>query len=259
MSKTILYSTFVLMLSVIYLATVEAADKTLILHLPFDEGSGKKAADKSSYGHHAELIANYKWVPGKFGKAVEIANKQSADNIKTKEANTLKIEGEITKMAWVKVTKWTGNLMTVIGKNNHNGGEHSSYGFGLTGQGAGIQAFFGTGKSRPTLNKAVKLEAGKWMHVAASYDGVAMKGYIDGKLAAEQKEKFSFKGINDAPVRIGCAKDRARYHFHGAIDEVVIYSRALNEKEIQGVMKGSLLAPVTPKEKLSLTWGKIKN
>ena len=149
--------------------------------------------------------------------------------------------------------------MTVIGKNNHNGGEHSSYGFGLTGQGAGIQAFFGTGKNRPTLNKAVKLEAGKWMHVAASYDGVAMKGYIDGKLAAEQKEKFSFKGINDAPVRIGCAKDRARYHFHGAIDEVVIYSRALNEKEIQGVMKGSLLAPVTPKEKLSLTWGKIKN
>ena len=79
------------MLSVIYLATVEAADKTLILHLPFDEGSGKKAADKSSYGHHAELIANYKWVPGKFGKAVEIANKQSADNIKTKAANTLKI------------------------------------------------------------------------------------------------------------------------------------------------------------------------
>ena len=54
-------------------------------------------------------------------------------------------------------------------------------------------------------------------------------------------------------------KDRARYHFHGAIDEVVIYSRALNEKEIQGVMKGSLLAPVTPKEKLSLTWGKIKD
>ena len=96
MSKTILYFTFGLILSVICLATVEAADKTLILHLPFDEGSGKKAADKSSYGHHAELIANYKWVTGKYGKAVEIANKQSADNIKTKAANTLKIEGKIT-------------------------------------------------------------------------------------------------------------------------------------------------------------------
>ena len=66
--------------------------------MPFDEGSGKKAADKSSYGHHAELIANYKWVTGEFGKAVENANKQSADNIKTKEANILKIEGKSYQM-----------------------------------------------------------------------------------------------------------------------------------------------------------------
>ena len=96
------------------------------------------------------------------------------------------------------------------------------------------------------------------MHVAASYGGVAMKGYIDGKLAAEQKEKFSFKGINGVPVRIGCAKDRARCHFHGAIDEVVIYSRALNEKAIQGVMKGSLSAPSHSKRKTIIDMAKSK-
>ena len=98
--------------------------------------------------------------------------------------------------------------MTVIGKNNHNGGEHTSYSFGLTEQRAGIQAFFGTGGSRPTLNQPVKLERNKWLHIAVTYDGTAIKSYLTGSLIAVKKEKFDFKGINDASVRIGCAKDR---------------------------------------------------
>ena len=77
MSKTILYSILVLILSVICLVSSKAADKTLILYLPFDEGSGKKAEDKSQYGHHAEPINNYKWVTGKFEKAVEISGEHA--------------------------------------------------------------------------------------------------------------------------------------------------------------------------------------
>lgn len=258
MSKTILYSILVLILSIICLVSSKAADKTLILYLPFDEGSGKKAEDKSQYGHHAELIKNYKWVDGKFEKAVEISGEQDTDIVKTKEADTLKIEGEITKMAWVKVTDWTGEgHMQIIGKNNHNGGELSSYGLALKGDGSAIQAFFGTGNSRPTLQIAAKLEKGKWIHIAASYDGKAMKAYLNGAFVDEQAEEFKFKGTNDSPVRIGCSKDRAKYAFHGAIDEVVIFSRALTEKEIQEIMKGGLLA-VSPRDKLALTWGGIK-
>ena len=78
----------------------------------------------------------------------------------------------------------------------------------LTGERAGIQAFFGTGGSRPTLNQPVKLERNKWLHIAVTYDGTAIKSYLTGSLIAVKKEKFDFKGINDASVRIGCAKDR---------------------------------------------------
>ena len=250
----------ILLLSVISIGSLEtiAGDKSLILYLPFDEGSGKKTEDKSQYGHHAKLINNCKWVNGKFGKAVEISGKEDTEIVKTGEADTLKIKGEITKMAWVNVIAWTGNLMTVIGKNNHNGGEHSSYGFGLTGQGEGIQAFFGTGDARPTLNMPAALEKGKWLHIAVSYDGKEMKAYLNGKEVGKKADGFKFTGTNDAPVRIGCAKDRGRYVFHGAIDEVVIYSRALTTKEIKDVMEGGLQA-VSAREKLALTWGEIKS
>ena len=242
-----------LTLSIICFVSLEATDKTLILYLPFDEVSGKKAEDKSQYGHHATLIKSYKWVAGKFEKAVEISGEPDAEIIKTKEADTLKIEGEITKMAWVKVTDWTGQgYMQIIGKNNHNGGEHTSYGPALKGDGSAIQAFFGTGNSRPTLQIATKLEKGTWIHTAASYDGKAMKAYLNGAFVDEKAEKFKFKGTNDSSVRIGCSKDRANYVFHGAIDEVVIFSRALTEKEIQVVMKGSLQA-VSVRDKLAMT------
>lgn len=46
------------------------------------------------------------------------------------------------------------------------------------------------------------------MHIAASCDGKAMKAYLDHVLVVEQGEKFNFKGINDGPIRIGCAKVR---------------------------------------------------
>ena len=216
-----------------------------------------KTADQSEYKHDAELI-DAKWTDGKYGKAVDINGKESTDFVITKEAATLKIAGQISKMAWVKAREWTGKLMTVIGKNNHNGGEHTSYGFGLTGQGAGIQAFFGTGGSRPTLNQPVKLDKNKWLHIAVTYDGTAIKSYLNGSLIAEKKEKFDFKGINDAPVRIGCAKDRPQYVFNGAIDEAVVFSRALTEKEIKEVMAGGFLA-ASPADKLTLTWAEVKS
>ena len=89
MSRTVLYSVLVLILSIICLVGSEAAtqDETLILYLPFDEGLGKKAEDKSQYGHHAQLINNYKWVDGKFGKAVEISGEEDTDVVKTNEAD----------------------------------------------------------------------------------------------------------------------------------------------------------------------------
>ncbi len=68
---------------------------------------------------------------------------------------------------------------------------------------------------------------------------------------AEGTLAFDFQGTNTSEVRIGSAKDRPEYMFHGAIDEVKIYNRALSGTEIAEAMAGT--SGVEPLEKLATT------
>ena len=119
--------------------------------------------------------------------------------------------------------------------------------------------FLGTGNSRPTLNKPHAMDAKKWLHVVGTYDGATMKIYVDGEVAAEQDQKFDFKGTNDQDLRIGCSKDRPQYTFeNGSIDEAAVWRRALSEDEIQEIANEGFLA-VSPLDKTATTWGSLKS
>lgn len=245
--------TLMLLFSTAFEAAI--ADKTLILYLPFDEGGGKKAKDQSQYSHDAEIIANIKWVDGKFGKAISIIA-EGADCVNIPHADTLKVEGEITMMAWLQSAGWAGDGDQWIDKNCHNGGEKNCYGIGVFG-GSQILLMLGATDSRKDLGVKIVPKVNAWEHVAATYDGQTMKMYLNGDKVGEKAEKFKFAGTNNLPLRIGCAKDRARYTFNGAIDEVVIFSRALDAAEIKAIMNSGLLA-VSFQEKLTTTWGLVK-
>ena len=234
-----------------------ALDDELVFHLPFDEGAGKVAKDNSKNGHDAQLIANNKWVDGKIGKGIEITA-EGQDCVQIDAVDTLKIEGEISILAWINSAGWAGSGDQWLDKNNHNGGEHTSYGMGVFGDGATVQLLLGGGNSRPTLSVPNTLEIKQWQHVAGTYDGSDMKIFINGELAGEQAQKFDFQGTNDQPVRIGCSKDRPQYTFNGAIDEVAVFRRALSLDEIKQIMNGDLLA-VSPKDKLATVWGTLKS
>ncbi len=107
----------------------------------------------------------------------------------------------------------------------------------------------------------VTIPFGEWHHVAASYDGVEYRVYVDGELKGDYKR---VKGGNidhsDADVVIG--RDN-RYVIPGTrfmdciVDEVRIWSRVLNKSEINEAMKGALLF-VDPKDHLATMWGMIK-
>jgi len=230
-------------------------DDTIVIYLSFDEGTGNDARDQSTYGHHGEIIGNTDWTTdGKFGKAVEIAG-ENTDCVVVPAADSLKIEGEITMMAWIKSAGWEGDGDQWIDKNCHNGGEKNSYGIGVFG--ANILMMCGETASRKNLEANPLPEVNQWQHVAGTYDGSAMKIYLNGDLLGENAENFDFAGTNDSPLRIGCSKDRANYTFNGAIDEVIIYSRALGKTEVNNVMNNGIAA-VSPSGKLTTTWSAIK-
>ncbi|UCF17766.1 MAG: hypothetical protein JSW59_09935, partial [Phycisphaerales bacterium] len=68
--KLICLFTFVLVLGVSLTGAANAADPSLVLYLPFDEGQGVPG-DYSTYGHEVELVNDPQWVDGYSGNALE--------------------------------------------------------------------------------------------------------------------------------------------------------------------------------------------
>ena len=259
MKRLILSLSLVALIMLTYFGHAALDDETILLYLSFDEGTGNEVRDQSQYGNHGEIINNTEWVDGPpgFGRAVEISG-ENTDCVVVPGSDSLRITGEITMMAWINSPGWAGSGDQWIDKNCHNGGELNSYGMGVFGDGTRIDFFLGSGGARPALEVNQTPAVNEWEHVAGTYDGKTMKTYLNGEVIGERDEAFDFQGTNDSDFRVGCSKDRANYTFNGAIDEVIIYSRALDGAEINQVMNSGLGAAVSPSGKLATTWANIK-
>jgi len=134
--KLICSVSFVAVLSMVLTSVGNAADPEdyLVLHLPFDEGSGAVTEDTSAAGLQVTLEGDYQWTTGMFGQAVAFTN------------GWAEVSGDyplnlpqITVMAWINPTSivpevaanhWT-NANNIYGKKGNNGDD--SIGLGLTG------------------------------------------------------------------------------------------------------------------------------
>ena len=241
-------------------------DRDLVVYLTFDNVKGRKVLDASGNDLDAEVVANVDFIKGKYGNAIHIAAEpEGGDCVRVPADDLLKIEGEITMMAWVYHEDWDTALGSCIDK----GGRilalerHTSYGLGFfdgvfESKGADISMVLGGGQESwgfitngPVVNK-------RWHHIAGTYDGKTTRLYLNGEIHSDREENFAFMGTNDLDLRIGCAAGDPPYIFeNGSIDEVGVWRRALSQAEIEQAMKGFLA--VSPKDKVATTWGDIKH
>ena len=233
-----------------------ASDETLVLYLPFDEGNGDEVKDQSQYENDGTIVENVEWGEGVFGTAIAVVG-QTGDAVVIPDSDSLKIEGEITLMAW---TKRAGNVSYghVIEKNVHDGEELNSYSLAASQSSIGI--FMGTGQQRQFLKaSSPNMTQDEWLHVAVTSDEKATKFYLNGEMILETARSFEFHGTNNADVRIGSAWNNPEFIFNGAIDEVAIFTRALDEEEINKIMESGISAAVSQEGRLFATWASIKN
>lgn len=243
--------------------TAELQDD-LVVYFTFDNVKGKKVLDDSDNGLDAEVVANVDFVEGKYGNAMHIAAEAEDDDcVHIRATDALKIEDEITMMAWVYNEDWDTNSGQWFDKGSHVLEiEKKSYGMGLFNDTGpfkgpnismllgGIQGVWSFTTSGPMVDK-------RWHHVAGTYDGKTAKIYLDGKIRSKVDAVFEFSGTNDLDLRIGCAKIHPQYTFkNGSIDQIGLWRRSLTETEIEEAMKGFL--SVSPKDKVATTWGDIK-
>lgn len=98
-----------------------------------------------------------------------------------------------------------------------------------------------TNKSaKPHINRVNfgTLEIAKWYHLVFTWDGSFMKGYINGNLIGEPIEQTHNIPVISDPLIIGKKPfGRRPGFFHGQIDQVRIYDRALTDNEVMLLYK----------------------
>ena len=248
-----------------------ANDESLILYLPFNEGEGDTALDRTRLGNHGKLEGDPQWVQGKHGTALEFDGDDDVVIIETKNSKELQLhESAGTAECWFLMKgEGISTAPRLIAKESITndscdcdplrGGftlKFRKHGAKLTLQ---LSVEKGSRKNNDP-NPDAEVNNDVWYHAAGTWEEGKHRVYLNGKLVFEDKgnEALPLKDV-DNDLRIGGSFAGFR-NFHGIIDEVRIWNRALPVNEISDNMKlgfGPLLG-VSPDGMLTTTWGQIK-
>jgi hypothetical protein len=223
--------------SAILEVTVADAAGGLVAAFGFDEGSGTSAVDVSGNGNDG-TVSGAGRVAGKFGGALSFDGVD--DIVVVPDAAALDLTSGMTIEAWVRPTQASG-WRTVALKETAGG---LAYGLYAHDSAVGPGAYVNVGALDENATVPTALTLGAWTHVAATYDGAALKVYVNGALAATHALSGSLVQ-SGRPLGIGGNRVWGEY-FAGAIDEVRIYDRALSAAQIDLDSRTALPLPAPP-------------
>ena len=191
--------------------------------------------------------------PGKVGQAFLNPRVIVSDSF------SLHITDALTLQAWVNPTVLSGfTPCTIISKFDsptlQGTGNQSSFWFGATNNGLLYFQVSGTGSQRTNVSlMGPVLPTNQWTFVVATYDGAALRLYVNGTLAAQRGYSGGIfpgnQNLGIGGVPLSNTSTSVAYPFNGSIDEVCIYNRALTDSEIQDIynadVSGMCLQPPT--------------
>jgi hypothetical protein len=138
----------------------------------------------------------------------------------------LNISDQISVIAWIyPVSQKT----QVIVRKSANINPSAPYGLSLSATGDIIFSASPNGPLSQVRLSGYSLNS--WSFVAGTYDGNAMKLYVDGKLVRSTAITGALN-INSGPLLIGTRLNLPADTFHGKLDGIRIYNRALTDNEI---------------------------
>ena len=208
-----------------------------------DEMSGTVAADSSGNGDDGSLVGGATWVAAKVDNGISLDG--AGQYVAVADSPRLRLSGSWTVTTWLQMSALpaTGAMYTVLAKTDASGNEtyslrvDNNYGqFGVTAPGSFVVQFAGaTGGDVYALTTPAAIETGRWYWLVGSWDtsSSSLALYLDGEPAA------SVTNATTTPTTAGgqdfLIGDNAGHlgqDFHGILDEVRIYDRALTAAEI---------------------------
>ncbi|RIL11746.1 MAG: hypothetical protein DCC75_01745 [Proteobacteria bacterium] len=205
------------------------------MYLNFNEGSGSQASDSSGGGNHGSLQGASWDGQGYFGGALAFDGVN--DTVDVADSGSLDLSNGMTLEAWVKpVMAGSGRFETVIMKETGNNLAYTIYSR-TDGTNQPARGEIVGSQGWVTAQNAQALPANTWRHLAVTFDGSALRLFLNGTQAAITNSPGTINQSSQ-PLRIGGNSVWGEY-FQGVIDEVRIYNRALSAAEIQADMQNA--------------------
>ena len=235
-------SCMVLVLTAALASGLSAAEEGLVAHWDFNEGKGDVLHDRSGNGNHGK-IHGAKWV--KIGTKHALEFDGVDDHVDCGAGPGLDIRDNISIAAWVypKPQKALGEP-GIVGK------AFASY--VITQSEEMLYTYISEGWQKAFV--FIPLE--RWHHIASTYDGKALRLYLNGELVSVQPL--------DAPIDsgghfwMGRSDGEVRYtknaHFHGRIAEVRVYHAVLTPEEVADLALTTNLTGTVTAYPVPRTW-----
>jgi len=222
------------------LTPAAALARGLVGHWRLDDGPGATARDSSGHAQDC-VVREGAWIDGPHGGALNFERSGRLDCPLPEERTTA--AAEVTLVAWMKPKQLTtGHRALAVRDTDGDLGDYFFLGL------KGMELVVTSRAWRANLAYTLPATTGAWVQAAFTHakDGTT-KLYVDG-IEVRRSTARPRGGVHvTGPLSIGAGvpragqgrPDRPRQAFHGAVDDVLLYDRALDKDEIAWLAAGT--------------------
>jgi hypothetical protein len=204
-------------------------DESLVFFVGFDDASAM-GFDSSAYGRTGTVSSDIASSQGKHGSAAALDG-QGNNNITFAYDTALGMDASITIAAWVyRVGSGQESTSIIAGRPVMTRPGHQHYAIGLAPNNS-IRWRLRFGESLVNVYSD-PIPDRTWTHVAATYDGSAMRLYLNGELSSHISRTGLFSAAS-APLLIGTDLSSDGRRFSGRADEIAVYAKSLSADEVR--------------------------
>jgi hypothetical protein len=228
-------------------AVSNGAASGLVASYAFNEGAGALAFDSSGAANRG-TVTNAAWTAS--GHALgALSFDGTTDYVRATSSSTLNNVGSgLTVEMWANITGTSATDYVLLAKPWTAGTTgNPPYQYAIEYDANGLHTldfYFGDTTNTKRGPYSITPSTGTWTHLAFTFDGTAVRGYLDGVLKLQTPIAATIQTrATDLLIGVDGALSQG---FNGRIDDVRIYNRALSLLEIQTDMAKPVSPAVPP-------------
>lgn len=226
----------------------------LVSHWAFDASADGPIASSLESGQGGEIVGKPKSAEGVCGPCLQLDGRHDYFIVADTDALDFS-KATFSVSAWINVYALRGDQQMIVAKNVYSA-NHREWGLMVDSDGR-FRFYMHSGGKWQTVGSRTIPEPGRWYQVTVTVDSGRARLYVNGQCEDEGDLGSSIPNTS-APLTIGAVNDGGRVWqtFFGAIDEVLLFDRALTQAEVVGMYFPVTARHALPADDRFMLWPK---